>query len=144
MKIIIGNDHAGVELKQNLVKYLQEKGNEVINVGTDNNESVDYPDIAEAVGKLVLENKDSLGIIVCGTGIGISIAANKLKGIRAALCHNELTARLARQHNDANIISLGARIIGEDLAKACVDAFLETEFEGGRHLRRVCKIDEVC
>ena len=144
MKIIIGNDHAGVELKQNLVKYLQEKGNEVINVGTDTHESGDYPDIAEAVGKLVLENKDSLGIIVCGTGIGISIAANKLKGIRAALCHNELTARLARQHNDANIISLGARIIGEDLAKACVDAFLETEFEGGRHLRRVCKIDEVC
>ena len=144
MKIIIGNDHAGVELKQNLVKYLEEKGNEVINVGTDTHESVDYADIAEAVGKLVLENKDSLGIIVCGTGIGISIAANKLKGIRAALCHNELTARLARQHNDANIISLGARIIGEDLAKACVDAFLETEFEGGRHLRRVCKIDEVC
>ena len=144
MKIIIGNDHAGVELKQNLVKYLEEKGNEVINVGTDTHESVDYLDIAEAVGKLVLENKDSLGIIVCGTGIGISIAANKLKGIRAALCHNELTARLARQHNDANIISLGARIIGEDLAKACVDAFLETEFEGGRHLRRVCKIDEVC
>ena len=144
MKIIIGNDHAGVELKQNLVKYLQEKGNEVINVGTDTHEAFDYPDIAEAVGKLVLENKDSLGIIVCGTGIGISIAANKLKGIRAALCHNELTARLARQHNDANIISLGARIIGEDLAKACVDAFLETEFEGGRHLRRVCKIDEVC
>ena len=144
MKIIIGNDHAGVELKQNLVKYLEEKGNEVINVGTDTHESVDYLDIAEAVGKLVLENKDSLGIIVCGTGIGISIAANKLKGIRAALCHNELTAKLARQHNDANIISLGARIIGEDLAKACVDAFLETEFEGGRHLRRVCKIDEVC
>ena len=144
MKIIIGNDHAGVELKQNLVKYLEEKGNEVINVGTDTHESVDYPDIAEAVGKLVLENKDSLGIIVCGTGIWISIAANKLKGIRAALCHNELTARLARQHNDANIISLGARIIGEDLAKACVEAFLETEFEGGRHLRRVCKIDEVC
>ena len=91
-----------------------------------------------------MENKDSLGIIVCGTGIGISIAANKLKGIRAALCHNELTAKLARQHNDANIISLGARIIGEDLAKACVDAFIETGFEGGRHLRRVCKIDEVC
>ena len=140
MKIIIGNDHAGVELKQNLVKYLQEKGNKVINVGTDTHESVDYPDIAEAVGKLVLENKDSLGIIVCGTGIGISIAANKLKGIRAALCHNELTARLARQHNDANIISIPARYTSIQQAVEMVETFLNTNFEGGRHATRVNKI----
>ncbi len=93
------------------------------------------------MASLVLENKNSLGIVICGTGIGISIAANKVKGIRAALCSNELMARLARQHNDANIISLGARIIGEDLAKVCVDAFIETEFEAGRHLRRVNKIE---
>ena len=141
MKIIIGNDHAGVDLKKSLVKYLEDKGNEVVNVGTDTNESVDYPDIAGLVASLVLENKNSLGIVICGTGIGISIAANKVKGIRAALCSNELMARLARQHNDANIISLGARIIGEDLAKVCVDAFIETEFEAGRHLRRVNKIE---
>ena len=141
MKIIIGNDHAGVDLKKSLVKYLEDKGNEVVNVGMDTNESVDYPDIAGLVASLVLENKNSLGIVICGTGIGISIAANKVKGIRAALCSNELMARLARQHNDANIISLGARIIGEDLAKVCVDAFIETEFEAGRHLRRVNKIE---
>ena len=141
MKIIIGNDHAGVDLKKSLVKYLEDKGNEVVNVGTDTHESVDYPDIAGLVASLVLENKNSLGIVICGTGIGISIAANKVKGIRAALCSNELMARLARQHNDANIISLGARIIGEDLAKVCVDAGIDTEFEDSRHLRRVNKIE---
>ena len=141
MKLVIGNDHAGVELKKKLVKALKERGHEIINVGTDSLESVDYPDIAALVGEKVLDGKAEYGILICGTGIGISIAANKIKGIRAALVHNEFTARLARLHNDANVIALGARVIGDELGLACVETFINTEFEGGRHARRVDKME---
>jgi len=118
MKIVIGNDHAGVEFKNKIMKALRSKGHEIINV------------------------EANFGILICGTGIGISIAANKINGIRAALCHNEYTARLSRLHNDANIIALGARVLGEDLGLACVETFINTEFEGGRHARRVGKIEQ--
>ena len=142
MKLVIGNDHAGVEFKEKLVKALEERGHEVINVGTDSLESVDYPDIAVLVGEKVLDGEAKFGILICGTGIGISIAANKIKGIRAALVHNEFTAKLARLHNDANVIALGARLIGDELGLACVETFINTEFEGGRHARRVGKIEK--
>ena len=141
MKVVIGNDHAGVEFKNTILKHLESQGYEVINVGVDVVESVDYPDIAKEVTKKIVDNEAQFGILICGTGIGISIAANKVEGIRAALCHNEFTAKLSRQHNNANIIALGARVIGDELVKACVDVFLNTEFEGGRHANRVSKIE---
>lgn len=141
MKLVIGNDHAGVDLKNTIKEHLRKQGYEVINVGTDTLDSVDYPDIARKVSEVVLDGKAQYGILICGTGIGISISANKVEGIRAALAHNEFTARLSRLHNDANIIALGARVIGDELAKACVDTFIATEFEGGRHARRVGKIE---
>lgn len=141
MKIVIGNDHAGVEFKKIMLNYLMEQGHEIINVGVDVVESVDYPDIAREVSEIILRGEAQFGILICGTGIGISIAANRNEGIRAALCNNEFTAKLSRQHNDANIIALGARVMGDELAKACIDTFLNTEFEGGRHSNRVNKID---
>lgn len=141
MKIVIGNDHAGVDYKNQLVCYLKEKGIEVINVGTDTLASVDYPDIAKEVSKKIISKEANFGILICGTGVGISIAANRNKGIRAALVNNEICARLSRMHNNANIIALGARVTGIELAKSCIDVFLETSFEGGRHENRVDKID---
>lgn len=142
MRIAIGNDHAGPSLKKELISFLENEGHEVINFGTDGHESVDYPDFAKAVSNAILNKKADLGILICGTGIGISIAANKISGIRAAVVTNELCARLARQHNNANILALGARIVGLDLAKACVKEFLNAEFECGRHLIRVNKLEE--
>lgn len=142
MKIVIGNDHAGVDLKNKIKEELRKKGHEVINVGTDTLDSVDYPDIAVLASEKVLSGEAQFGILICGTGIGISIAANKIKGIRAALAHNEFTAKLSRLHNDANIIALGARVLGDSLAIACVETFINTEFEGGRHARRVGKIEK--
>ncbi|BBM36190.1 ribose 5-phosphate isomerase B [Pseudoleptotrichia goodfellowii] len=142
MKIAIGNDHAGVDLKHKIVEFLRKKGHEVTNVGTDTLDSVDYPDIAKEVAEKVLSGEAKYGVLICGTGIGISISANKVKGIRAALVHNEFTARLSRLHNDANVIALGARVLGDELAAMCVDTFINTEFEGGRHARRVGKIEE--
>ena len=141
MKLVIGNDHAGVDLKNIIKEHLRKQGHEVMNVGTNTLDSVDYPDIAKKVAEVILEEKAQYGILICGTGIGISISANKLEGIRAALAHNEFTAKLSRLHNNANIIALGARVIGDELAKACVDTFITTEFEGGRHARRVGKIE---
>lgn len=141
MKIVIGNDHAGVEFKQTILKHLEAQGHQLINVGTDSPDSVDYPDIAGEVGRIVLSGEAEYGIVICGTGIGISIAANKMEGIRAALCHNEFTARLSRLHNNANVLALGARVIGDELGKAIADSFIATEFEGGRHARRVGKIE---
>ena len=114
----------------------------VENVGTDVKESVDYPDIARKVAKLVNDKECEFGIVICGTGIGISIAANKVPGIRCALCHNSFTAKLSRLHNNSNVLSLGARVIGDELALDIVDAYLTTDFEGGRHARRVDKIEE--
>ena len=139
MFIAIGNDHAGVELKIEIAALLEKTGYDIIDCGTGTADSVDYPDIAEKVASKVLEQKIA-GILICGTGIGISIAANKIPGIRAAICQDADTARLARQHNDANILALGARTIGSGLAAEIVKTFISTEFEGGRHQRRVDKI----
>lgn len=140
MTIYLGSDHGGFELKEALKAYLADEAHLVIDQGTYSLESVDYPDYAKAVGEAVLADEGSLGIVICGTGIGISIAANKLKGIRAALCSEEFSARMARRHNNANVLALGGRTTGVELAKSIVDAFLSAEFEGDRHARRVEKI----
>ena len=140
----IACDHAGFPLKQFVLEYLEKKGYPVKDFGTYSSESVDYPDFAKAVSNLVLEKKADFGVLICGTGIGISIAANKINGIRAALCTNEICARLSREHNNANIIAFGARVTGVDLAKSCLKAFLNAEFEGGRHSKRVDKMEGCC
>ena len=139
MEIIIGCDHAGLILKQEIITWLKTEGYEVVDCGTFSEESVDYPDIAHEVAGQVL-NRGCTGILICGTGIGISIAANKIDGIRAAVCENEFTARMARQHNDANILAVGARVVGTGLALEIVKTFLNTDFEAGRHARRIEKI----
>ncbi|MGS0765814.1 ribose 5-phosphate isomerase B [Syntrophomonas curvata] len=141
-KVAIGSDHAGFDLKSVIIKTLSDANYEVLDCGTFSDESVDYPDIAENVAAAVLTHKIK-GIIICGTGVGISIAANKIPGIRAALCYNRDCARLARQHNDANIVAVGARMLEQDLAVAIVKTFLATGFEAGRHQRRIEKIMEL-
>ncbi len=142
-KIIIAADHGGYQLKQLLVPHLQENGWEVEDLGTHSSASVDYPEYAHRLCEAVTENQ-CLGILICGTGIGMSMAANKCPGIRAALCTNEYMARLTRQHNDANVLCLGERVLGQDLAKGIVDAFLTAAFEGGRHQRRIDLIHSQC
>ena len=142
-RIALGADHAGFRAKEFIKEYLEGAGYGVDDVGTWSEESVDYPDFARAVGERVAAGKDPLGILVCGTGIGVSIAANKVEGIRAALAHDSLTARRAREHNDANVLALGGKIVGEDEAIAIVQEFLNTQFAGGRHQRRVEKINEM-
>lgn len=145
MKIGIGNDHAAVEMKFEIVKYLEESGYEVVNFGTDTNDSCDYPVYGEKVARAVANGDVDRGILICGTGVGISLAANKVKGIRAAVCSESVTARFSRLHNDANILAFGARIVGVETAKDMVNVWLNTEFEGGRHQRRVdliMKIEE--
>lgn len=138
MKIAIGNDHGAVDLKFHIVKYLEKQGHEVVNFGSDVSDSCDYPVYAEKVGKAVVSGEFDKGILICGTGIGISIAANKVKGVRCALCSEPCSAKLTREHNDANILAMGARIIGPVLAESIVDAFLTTDFCGEeRHQRRV-------
>ena len=137
MRIAIGNDHVGVELKQHLVKYLEAQGHEVVNFGTDETASNHYPIYAEKVSRAVLSGGFDKGILICGTGLGISIAANKIKGIRCAVCSEPVSAELSRQHNNANIVAMGARMIGPVMAEAIVDKFLNTEFLGGRHQLRV-------
>jgi ribose 5-phosphate isomerase B len=141
--IAIASDHAGYDLKAVLAEELGALGYEVVDLGTDGPESVDYPDFAKAMISAVVDGRVERGILVCGTGIGISIAANRHPGIRAALCHNQTTARLAREHNDANVLALGARIVGVEVAKDCLEAFLTTDFAGGRHAKRVGKLAEV-
>lgn len=143
MKIGIGSDHGGFELKEAVKEYLQGKNIEVVDYGTYNEESVDYPDYGKKVATAVVEKEVDRGIVVCGTGIGISIAANKVKGARCALCSEEYSARMSRKHNDANVLALGGRVIGQELAFSIVDAYLEEDFEGGRHERRVKKIMEI-
>jgi ribose 5-phosphate isomerase B len=133
-------DHAGFALKMQLRDELIEQGYETIDLGTDNEDSVDYPDFGRALGEAVAGGEADCGVIVCGTGIGISIAANRVAGVRAAVCHDVTSVRLARQHNDANVLALGARLIGSEVARDCLRAFLETGFEGGRHARRVGKL----
>lgn len=140
MKISIGSDHAGFDLKEQLKNYLEEEGYEVIDEGTYSLDSVDYPDFGKKVGKRVADKEADRGLVVCGSGIGISIAANKVPGIRCALVSEPLSARLSRQHNDANVLALGGRLIGLELAKECLKVFLQTDFEGGRHQRRIDKL----
>lgn len=140
MAVVIGSDHGGFELKQALKEHLISNGFEVLDVGCYDTNSVDYPDIAEKAAKELLSGNNEFGILVCGTGIGISIAANKIKGIRCALVANEYCAEMTKRHNDANMLSFGGRVIGPDLAKNILDAYLNAEFEGGRHQNRVDKI----
>ena len=141
MKYFIGTDHAGFEVKPFVIEYLQKKGIEVEDLGTYSTESVDYPDFAHKVAEAVLANEGTKGILICGSGIGMSLAANKHKGIRAALCHDYYTAEMARRHNDANVLCFGARIVGLGVIESILEAWLNHEFEGGRHERRVKKID---
>lgn len=139
-RIAIASDHAGYALKETLKVLIVELGHQVDDLGTHSDEPVDYPDYGYKLAKAVGTGNAEFGIAICGSGIGISIAANRHPNIRAALCHNGLAARLSRQHNDANILALGARLIGVDVAKDCVIQFLQTPFEGGRHLKRVEKL----
>lgn len=143
MKIAIGSDHGGFLLKSELKNYLSKTGYEFTDFGCFTAESVDYPDIGKAVGEAVASGKYERGIVCCGTGIGISISANKVPGIRAALCGDWFSAKVSREHNNANVLSLGERVIGIEVAKAIVDIWLKTEFEGGRHARRVDKIKAI-
>ena len=137
MKIAIGNDHVAVEMKRHIVAYLEEKGHTLVNFGTDSTERADYPLYGKAVAEAVASGSCEVGILICGTGIGISLAANKVKGIRAAVCSEAYSAALTRRHNNANIIAFGARVVGVATAETIVDAFLDAEFEGGRHAARV-------
>ena len=137
MKIAVGSDHAGFPLKERIKEFILEEGHEVIDFGTTSEESTHYPLFARDVSLAVQSGEADRGILVCGTGIGMSITANKFRGIRAALCFNEYMARMSRLHNDANVLCLGDRVIGEDLALAIVEVWLKTPFEGGRHAKRV-------
>ena len=140
MKIAIGCDHGGLRLKGEILSYLQQKAVDYKDFGTYTCDSVDYPDISLSVAQAVSNGEYDRGILICGTGIGVSIVANKVKGIRASLCHDVYSARMTREHNDANVLTMGERVIGPGLALAIVEAWLETEFAGGRHERRVQKI----
>ena len=143
MKIVIANDHAATDLKMEVMAYIESLGHEVVNIGTDTNESCNYPEYGEKAANMVAKGEVDLGVLICGTGVGISLAANKVKGIRCGVCSDTATARLIRAHNNANMISMGARIVGSELAKDIVKAFLETEFMGGRHALRVDMITEI-
>lgn len=138
--LAIASDHGGYELKKDLTHYLSKLGWHVKDLGTYGTEAVDYPDRADEMAKWISFNPDKMGILICGSGIGMSIAANRYRSIRAALCHDEVTANLARKHNNANVICLGARLISAEAAKDCVNTFLNSEFEGGRHTARVEKL----
>lgn len=143
MRIAIGNDHTAVDLKNIIVDYLTELGYDVINLGTDSRESCDYPVYGEKVGRAVADGQADLGIAICGTGVGISLAANKVKGVRACVCSEPYTAKLSRMHNNSNVLAFGARVVGDELAKMIVKEWLDAEFEGGRHQRRVDMLMEI-
>ncbi|MBQ0040450.1 MAG: ribose 5-phosphate isomerase B [Clostridiales bacterium] len=143
MKIAIGCDHAGYELKEKVKAKMAAAGHEMIDVGTDSNESVDYPKFGHAVGRTVADGSAERGIAICGSGIGISIACNKVPGIRAALCTSTEMAEMCRRHNNANVICMGARMISEELAFAMIDTWMTTEFEGGKHERRINELDDI-
>ena len=143
MKIAIGNDHVAVEMKNHIAKYLTDKGYEVVNFGTDSNERTDYPIYGYRVAKAIKDGQCDLGVLICGTGVGISIAANKVKGIRAVVCSEPYTAKLSRQHNDSKIVAFGARVIGIATAEMIVDEFLSAEYEGGRHANRVEMLEKI-
>ena len=141
MKIYAGSDHGGFLLKKTLIRRLVELGHEVVDLGTNSEKSCDYPDFAHAVAREILAGPGTMGILTCGSGIGISIAANRHAGIRAALCHNSLEATLARQHNDANVLVMGGRLVGEALAIDILEKFFSASFDGGRHQDRIEKIE---
>lgn len=143
MKIAIASDHTGVELKSEIIKYLKELGHEVSDFGTNSVESIDYPIYGKKVAEEISKENYDGGVLICGTGIGISLAANKIKGIRAAVCSEPYSAKLSKQHNNSNIIAFGARVVGVDLAKMIVKEWIEAQFEGGRHLKRVELISKI-
>lgn len=143
MKIAIGNDHVAVEMKNEITAYLIALGHEVINMGTDSSERCDYPIYGEKVARAVADGKADLGIAICGTGVGISLAANRVPGIRAVVCSEPYSAALSRQHNNTNVLAFGARVIGIELAKLIVKSWLDAEFEGGRHAQRVKMLDDI-
>jgi ribose 5-phosphate isomerase B len=143
MKVVVGSDHRGFEVKQIVRDIIKQSGHECIDVGTNDNNPVDYPDIAYEAATAVSEKKADRAILACATGLGMSIAANKVKGIRAALCHDELCARISRDHNDANVLCIAGDQIGEVMIRKMVETWLETEFSGGRHKRRVRKITAI-
>jgi ribose 5-phosphate isomerase B len=143
MLVAIGSDHGGFHLKSEIIRHFDEQGITYRDFGTYSTDSVDYPDISCNVARAVAAGEYDRGIIICGTGIGVSIAANKVKGIRAALCHDVYSAQMSREHNDANVLTMGERVIGPGLALAVVDKWLNTEFAGGRHARRVAKIASI-
>lgn len=140
MKIAIAADHGGSELKDSMVEYIKSLGNEVVDLGTNSADSVDYPDYAKKVCEEIQQGNSDLGILICGTGIGMSLAANKFDGIRAACVSDVYSAKMSRNHNNANVLCIGARVIGDEVAKLIIKTFLENEFEAGRHQRRVDKI----
>lgn len=143
MKIAIGNDHTAIEMKEAIKAHLKERGIEVLDLGTNSAESCDYPVYGEKVGRAVASGEADLGIAICGTGVGISLAANKVKGIRACVCSEPYTAKLSRLHNNANVLAFGARVIGIEMAKMITDVWLDAEYEGGRHQRRVDLLMEI-
>ena len=143
MKLAIGNDHTAVALKQTIMEHLEARGVEVINVGTDSTDSFDYPISGYRVGKLVADGEVDGGVLICGTGVGISLAANKVKGVRACVCSEPYTAALSKRHNNSNIIAFGARVVGDEMAKLIVDSWLDATYEDGRHQRRVDLITAV-
>ena len=143
MRISIGSDHRGVDVKRQIIDLLRQLGHDVFDVGTQSDESVDYPDIAAEVGRRVSQSESDRGILICGTGIGMAIVANKFPGVRAAPCHDDLTAEMSRRHNDLNILCLSADLLGVKLIDHMVEIWLSTEFDGGRHARRVEKIGEL-
>ena len=143
LKIAIGSDHGGVRLKDEIIAHLKSKGTEYEDFGTFSEESCDYPDVAVKVAEEVAAKNFEFGILICGTGIGIGIAANKVPGIRAALCHDTFSAHACREHNNANILTIGQRVVGTGLALDIVDIFLNSKFEGDRHMRRIDKISEI-
>jgi len=139
VKIAIGNDHGGLNFKGDVLDLLRELGHEVVDFGCNSPDSVDYPDYADRVCRAILDGSCQLGILICGSGVGMSMAANRRQGIRAALCQEQFTARMSREHNNANVLCLGARVVGPSLAVEIVRTWLATEFEGGRHQRRIEK-----
>jgi ribose 5-phosphate isomerase B len=143
MTIVLASDHRGYQLKESLKKFLEEKGIEFLDVGTFSNDSVDYPDFAMLAAEKVSHGDYDRGILICGSGIGMCVVANKFPGVRAAVCHDVSAAEMSRKHNDSNMLGLGAGVINEELARKILKVWLETKFEGGRHLRRVQKISEI-
>ncbi len=143
MRIAVGSDHAGFHLKERLAAHLRDRGHDVVDCGTHSDDRVDYPDFGAAVGRAVRDGEADGGLCVCGSGIGIAMAANKIDGVRAATVHDATSARLTKQHNDANVICIGERLTGPEVATDCVDAWLDATFEGARHSGRVAKLDSL-